>query len=312
MTSPIELRRTYPAGATITMQPMADGWPVRVFDWPVAAQRGSILFQGGRGDIIEKYLEAFSHWHAQGWSVTAFDWRGQGGSGRLLADPMVGHSPGFETWVDDLAQFWGGWAAKTHGPHIIIGHSMGGHLILRALAECRIAPDGAVLIAPMLGFETAMLPVGLVAAIVGLVARGRFGERLAWKTNERPAAAHASRAGFLTHDADRYADELWWKTEKPELALGPPSIKWLADAYRSAVTLRDMDLSQIAAPVLALGTWGDKLVSPHAIADIVPRIPTATLHMFGNDVAHEILREIDSVRDEALARIDSFLQSLAV
>jgi lysophospholipase len=190
----------------------------------------------------------------------------------------------------------------------VIGHSMGGHLILRALAEKRIAPDGAVLVAPMLGFETAMLPVGLVAAIVGVVARGRFGERLAWKTNERPAAAHASRAGFLTHDADRYADELWWKTEKPELALGPPSIKWLADAYRSAVTLRDMDLSKVASPVLALGTWGDKLVSPQAIADIVPRIPGAGLHMFGKDVAHEILRECDGPRNEALAKIDSFLQ----
>jgi lysophospholipase len=312
MTSRPEARRAYPSGATITTQHMADGWPVRVFDWPVQTPRGRILFQGGRGDIIEKYLEAFTHWNAIGWSVTAFDWRGQGGSGRLLEDPMVGHSPGFDVWIDDLAQFWDRRAAHSKGPHVVIGHSMGGHLILRALAEKRIAPNGAVLVAPMLGFETAMLPVGLVAAIVGVVARGRFGERLAWKTNERPAAAHASRAGFLTHDADRYADELWWKTEKPELALGPPSIKWLADAYRSAVTLRDMDLSNIATPVLALGTWGDKLVSPQAIADIVPRIPGAGLHMFGSEVAHEILREIDSVRGDALARVDAFLQNVAV
>lgn len=309
MTSLPQARRTYPTDATITVQPMADGWPVRVFDWSAASPKGSILFQGGRGDIIEKYLESFAHWHAQGWSVTAFDWRGQGGSGRLLGDPMVGHSPGFGTWIDDLSEFWKAWTAKSQGPHIVIGHSMGGHLILRALAEGRIVPDGAVLVAPMLGFETAMLPVGLVAAIVGMVARGRFGERLAWKTNERPAAAHASRAGFLTHDADRYADELWWKTEKPELALGPPSIKWLADAYGSAVMVQDMDLSKIATPLLGLGTWGDKLVSPQAIADIVPRIPGAELHMFGKDIAHEILREIDSVRNDALARIDVFLQS---
>ncbi len=308
MTSSQDARRTYPADATITMQPMDNGWPVRVFAWPAASARGSILFLGGRGDIIEKYLEAFAHWHTQGWSVTAFDWRGQGGSGRLLADPMVGHSPGFATWIDDLATFSARWSARTPGPHIVIGHSMGGHLILRALAEGRVTPDAAVLVAPMLGFETAMLPVGLVAAIVGFAARGRLGERLAWKTNERPAAAHASRAGFLTHDRERYADELWWKSEKPELSLGPPSIKWLADAYRSTVALRDTDLSKIATPVLVLGTWGDKLVSPKAIADIVPRIPGAKLHMFGTTVAHEILREIDSVRDDALARIDAFLQ----
>lgn len=308
MTSCPEARRAYPTQATITMQPLADGWPMRVFAWPAETPRGSILFAGGRGDIIEKYLEAFTHWHAGGWSVGAFDWRGQGGSGRLLADRQVGHSPGFDVWIDDLAHVWTHWVGQTPRPHIVIGHSMGGHLILRALAERRIAPDGMVLVAPMLGFETAMLPVGLVAAMVGLAARGRLGERLAWKTNERPAAAHASRAGFLTHDSDRYADELWWKTEQPELALGPPSIKWLADAYQSAVTLRDADLSGLATPVLALGTWGDKLVSPAAIAAIVPRIPGAVLHMYGREVAHEILREIDSVRDDALARIDEFLQ----
>src|SRR5256885_5327523 len=39
------------------------------------------LFQGGRGDIFEKYLESFSHWKGQGWTITSFDWRGQGGSG---------------------------------------------------------------------------------------------------------------------------------------------------------------------------------------------------------------------------------------
>jgi lysophospholipase len=310
MTSFPAARRAYPADATLTMEPMADGWPVRVFDWPVASPRGHILFQGGRGDIIEKYLEAFTHWHQRGWSVTSFDWRGQGGSGRLLDNPLVGHSPGFDIWIDDLAHFWSGWTARTTGPHFAIGHSMGGHLILRALVERRIDPESAVLVAPMLGFETGMLPVALVAAVVGLAARGRMGERLAWKTNERPAVAHASRAGFLTHDRDRYDDELWWKTEKPELALGPPSIKWLADAYRSAVGLRDSNLESLTTPMLAFGTWGDRLVSPNAIADMIPRITSAKLHMFNETVAHEILREADGPRDEALAQVDSFLQSL--
>jgi lysophospholipase len=310
MPSVPEVRRAYPSGSTLMMQPAKDSWPLRVFDWPHAVPRGRILFQGGRGDIIEKYLESFAHWHAAGWSITAFDWRGQGGSGRLLDNPLVGHSPGFETWVDDLAVFWDRWAGQQAGPHIIIGHSMGGHLILRALAEARIAPAAAVLVAPMLGFETGIIPVPIVATLIRSIARGSVGERLAWKTNERPGADRVSRAGFLTHDPDRYADELWWKTEKPDLALGPPSLKWLADAYRSVIALRDSDLAGITTPMLALGTWGDRLVSPNAIAEIIPRIPTAQLHMFGKDVAHEILREADGPRDEALARIDAFLQSV--
>jgi lysophospholipase len=59
------VRRAYPQGSVIEMQPMADGWPVRMFRWPNTSSSGDILFAGGRGDIIEKYLEAFAHWHAK-------------------------------------------------------------------------------------------------------------------------------------------------------------------------------------------------------------------------------------------------------
>ena len=106
-TSPID-RRALPAGARVHRWKARDGWELRTFDWPAQAgsARGSILFQGGRGDIFEKYLEAFEHWHAAGWSITAFDWRGQGGSGRLSVDPHVGHATDFAPWIADLAAVW--------------------------------------------------------------------------------------------------------------------------------------------------------------------------------------------------------------
>ena len=84
MVSPQLYRRAIPAAARITRWTARDGWTLRRFDWPAKGRaRGRMLFQGGRGDIFEKYLEAFAHWQAQGWSITSFDWRGQGGSGRL-------------------------------------------------------------------------------------------------------------------------------------------------------------------------------------------------------------------------------------
>ena len=301
-------RRAYPPGASVGFEPARDGWPLRRFDWPAGADAsGSILFQGGRGDIIEKYLESFVHWHERGWSVTAFDWRGQGGSGRFLDDPSIGHCPDFGIWIDDLAGFVADWQKRTPGPHIVIGHSMGGHLLLRGLAERRIAPDGAIFVAPMLGFETGPLPVGFSAWIVRQTARFRP-ERSAWKVNERPGAARLARQPFLTHDDARYSDELWWKSEKPELALGPPSLKWLEQAYSSVVRLSAPGaVEHIAIPVLFIGTEGDRLVKPGAIPEFAARLPRATLKMFGPDVAHEILRESDAARDEALALIDAHL-----
>src|SRR5689334_8311230 len=78
-------RRAIPAGAEFSTWAAPDGWACRVLRWPPEAgktARGSLLFAGGRGDFIEKYLEVDEHWQGRGWDVTAFDWRGQGGSRR--------------------------------------------------------------------------------------------------------------------------------------------------------------------------------------------------------------------------------------
>jgi lysophospholipase len=311
MTAYPDARRAIPADATMAMFPLPDGWPMRVFDRPAAGSRGSILWIGGRGDIIEKYLECFEEWHRAGWHVSAFDWRGQGGSGRLLADPSVGHMPDFATWIDDLAAFWVDWTARTPGPHVVMGHSMGGHLVLRALLERKITPAATVLSAPMLGFTGGPLPQSLAGGFAALLAR-LVPEKKAWKQGEKPGAVDARRQFYLTHDAARYADEVWWKTQDPSLALGPASWAWVAAAYRSNALIDAPDaLEKLDADILIVGTEGDKLVSPAAIHRAAARLPNAELRMFDATVAHEVLREVDGVRDEILAGIAAFLDRAA-
>ena len=280
---------------------------MRRFDWPArGTPRGSILFQTGRGDIFEKYLETFAHWHDAGWRVGALDWRGQGGSGRSLSDPKIGHIDDFSTYVSDFAAFWQDWRGAAPGPHVIMGHSMGGHIVLRSMLERVATPDAAVLIAPMLGLHS---PVGArwgerLARIVG-----RLGDpaRAAWKGNERPATV-TPREKLLTHDSDRYQDELFWQRTKPEIVLGPPSWHWLIQAFASTRLSRDSaELATLDVPILMLVADADRLVDPAAAIEIAARLPKAQMLRFGDESAHEILRETDAVRDMALARIDAFL-----
>lgn len=304
-------RRALPADATMSMFLLPDGWPMRVFDRPAAGSRGSILWIGGRGDIIEKYLESIEEWHRAGWHVSAIDWRGQGGSGRLLADPLIGHIPDFARWIDDLAAFWAEWTARTPGPHVIMGHSMGGHLVLRALLERQIAPDATVLSAPMLGFSGGPLPQSWAGRFAALIAH--FAPKTkAWKQGEKPGAIDARRQFYLTHDADRYVDEMFWKTQDPALALGPASWAWVAAAYRSNALIGAAGaLEALDSPVFIVGTDGDKLVCPAAIRAAAARLPKAELLMFDQTVAHEVLREVDGVRDEIMDRIAAFLDRAA-
>lgn len=312
MADPAASRRAYPADARISRWQARDGWSLRRFDWPAAGKgRGAILFQGGRGDMIEKYLESFAHWHAQGWAVTAFDWRGQGGSGRSSADPRVGHATDFGLFVADLAEFWADWSRTAPRPQVVIGHSMGGHLILRALVEGSITPTAAVLAAPMLGLHAPLGSAALGERIACFMGRVGDSARRAWPDNEIPGA-RSTRQALLTHDRGRYEDELYWRDAHPELVLGPPSWAWVIEAFRSTRELRgDARLSTLAIPVLGLVADADKLVEAKAAVATLERLPEARIVRFGAESAHEILRDVDPVRDRALAEIERFLDEHA-
>ena len=279
---------------------------------PGAPARGSILFLPGRGDFYEKYLETLDHWHQQGWHVTAADWRGQAGSGRLGKDAVTGHIDDFATWVSDLAGLWRDWKAATPGPHVLAGHSMGGHLVLRAAAEGAVDPDGLLLSAPMLGFLPGGLPLAPMHALSRLIRALGDPHRPAWKWSEKPGAVPEARVALLTHDAERYADELWWREHRPELVMGPGSWGWVERAYASMRVLAQPGLLEaVRIPVLVLATTNDKLVAFQPIARAAQRLPNARLVRFDGEAHHEILREADPVRSRALAECDAFLAKLA-
>lgn len=313
MNAPTTFRRAIPSDAGITEWQAPDGWRLRRFEWPGSgpeAGRGSILFQGGRGDVFEKYLESFAHWHDAGWSVTSLDWRGQGGSGRLSDNARVGHAIDFAPWIADLKAFSIDWQRDHSGPRVVMGHSMGGHLILQALIEKAIDPDAAVLVAPMLGLRAPVSPK--LGEWVARYMRGRGNPaRAAWKGHERPGAK-LDRQKLLTSDVTRYEDEQWWYERLPDIKLGPPSWSWLAEAFTATREQRaDPRLETLATPVLMLVADADALVDPRAAISTAERLPDIELVRFGRESAHEILREADPVRDRALAAIDTFLAKRA-
>ncbi len=307
-------RRAIPAGVRETTWATADGHAVRRIDWPAPAGRtmGSILFLPGRGDFYEKYLEALDHWHRRGWHVTASDWRGQGGSGRLGKDPYTGHIDDFATWIDDLGVLWRGWQAASPGPHILAGHSMGGHLVLRATAEAKVDPDALLLAAPMLGFVASRLPVGVMHVLTKLMKALGDSRRPAWKWSEKPGEPPHSREHLLTHNHDRYVDELWWREQRSELVIGPGSWNWVERAYASMRgILKPGVLEAVRIPVLIIASDADQLVGFAPIADAAARLGDCQLVQFGAEAAHEILREEDQVRGRAFAASDAFLEQIA-
>lgn len=278
----------------------------------MAAPRGSILYLPGRGDFYEKYLETLDHWARSGWNVTALDWRGQSGSGRLGTDGFTGHIADYGVWTADLARFWSEWSEAAPGPHVLAAHSMGGHLALRACAEGGVRPDGIILSAPMLGFISKGVPDTVMHGLARVMASLGDRRRPAWKWSEKPGEVPAGRQDLLTHDADRYADELWWRAHRPELSMGPGSWGWVERGYASVRMLNAPGmLERITAPVLIVATDDDRLIDYAAIERTLARLPRGELLRFGKEARHEILREADPVRARAISGIDDFLDRIA-
>lgn len=302
-------RRRLPRDAETGFWIAPDGCRIRTLSLRAEGdRRGAILFAGGRADYFEKYIESLDHWRGRGWDVTAFDWRDQGGSGALADDgPRMGHIGDFSLWLGDLAALGGDWAGTVAGPHVLVGHSMGGHLMLRHVAEQAPPAKALVLSSPMIAFRTP-LPVALARRIAAaMVRRGRAGH-YAWGQGTRPATANSFRQRRLTSDLGRYADELWWNARNPAHVLGGASWGWIDAAYRSVAALEAPGVPEsVAMPVLLAASARDRVVNTGEAVKLVRRIPQHEIALF--DGAHELLRERDDIRLAMWERIDRFMEA---
>jgi lysophospholipase len=94
--------------------------------------------------------------------------------------------------------------------------------------------------------------------------------------------------------------------------MGPASWRWVERAYASARALEAPGaLEAVGVPVLILSTSADKLVSHPANLRAARRLPKGEMLAFGPEAEHEILREVDAVRDKAMAAIADFLDRTA-
>ncbi len=299
----LKRRRALPAGGERVALAMRDGWRLRGEIW--AGGGGStVLLMGGRGDFVEKYAESLHELIDAGFAVASFDWRGQGRSGRLAADPMRGHADDFEPWVADLREIAAFVARALPGRQFAIGHSMGGHLLLRHLAQGS-GFDRAVLLSPMLGLVAPPLGPAVTRWLArAVVAAGGGGRWVPGGGPYVPALAGSLRQRLLTSDADRYRDEPWWIAGDAELGMGAPTWGWLDAAFTSLARLRP---EAVATPLLVITPERDGLVDVAATRRVVARIAGAQLTIVAG-AGHELLREADAIRSGVLAAMTTFLK----
>ncbi|MEI4473303.1 alpha/beta hydrolase [Frigidibacter sp. MR17.24] len=279
----------------------ADGVRIRVGLWPCAGARGTALLFPGRTEYIEKYGHVARDLAARGLASAAVDWRGQGLADRALSDRQTGHVQRFSDYQIDVAAMMAAVrAAGLPAPFVLVAHSMGGAIGLRA-AMAGLGAAALVFSAPMwgIGLKPALLPVawGLSAAAAAL----GLGHRYAPGTGPNAYVGAVEMAGnVLTSDPAAFSLLARQLAAHPELGLGGPSLRWLNQALRETRALRRMPLPALPAYV-AVGSH-ERVVDPKAIAAQVARWPGAEIEIMPG-AEHEILMERPELRDRFLDRI---------
>lgn len=297
-------------GGSVDFPVMADGVRIRIarFPAPAANPAGTVLMLPGFTEFIEKALETIAELRARGYGVVTLDWRGQGLSDRLLANRRMGHIGDMGHFLNDLEQVLDLTRFRElPGPHILYGHSMGGHLALRASHDhpglfCRV-----ILSAPMADIETGAWPrpvaYGLARSAVGF----GFGEFYVPGTGPYDERYRGYEGNPLTSDPVRFARIHAQIDANPDVALGGPSYEWFYSALRSIrLVNRRSYLSQITVPVLILSAGDEMVVSNRAQHRVASMLPDCRLVSF-EGARHELLLERDEVREKVWAAIDRFL-----
>jgi len=287
-----------------------DGKRIRTGYWdaaPGTASRGVCVLLDGQTEFLEKYDEVARELSARGFQVAALDWRGQGNSERLVPDSLKAHVRDFADYDSDLAAFMDQVVKPlSPAPPLALAHSMGGHILMRALHDRPGLFKAAIATAPMMRALTRGYPPVVARAVC--YAENLVGQRDAWVWGmaERDPLKVTFEDNMVTSDRGRFARNTGYLAADPGIRLAGPTWGWLEAAYRSMHRAMSPGFPEaIQTPVLIVGAGRDRIVDTSAEREFASRLPHGKYLEF-EDAEHEILMENDSIRARFWKAFDEF------
>lgn len=238
-----------------------DGVTIRYAALRQAKVDRAILIVNGRVESYLKYQElAWDLWR-QGYSLYLIDHRGQGLSGRMLADPEKGYVDQFDDYVLDLKQLHDEVIAVDKPTKLfLLAHSMGGAISARYLERWPDDIQAAVLSSPMLGINLGGLPKWLAKGLATTMDRvgGWFGEA-PYGPGQGPYEDHGFADNGLTHSETRYQAFRQTYQQHPQIRLGGATAHWIYQGITGS-DAAVADANRIKTPLLLLQAGKDEVV----------------------------------------------------
>src|SRR3954449_3007474 len=286
-----------------------DGVTLRAVRWRPTTRRdrGTVCILQGRAEFIEKYFETVTELRRRGFAVVAFDWRGQGLSGRALAERAKGYVRNFDQYGGDLeairANVLEPYMPK---PHFALGHSMGGAIALAEARVGRLPFARLVATSPMLAL--CMVKSPKVAATTALLLRlAGLGGQYVPGGGATSIAKKRFAGNRLTSDPVRYARNADIAAALGDGAIGDPTVAWLDSAFRFMRKFADPRFPlEVRTPTLVVAAGADPVCATPVIERFAARLKAGHAIVLPGS-RHEILMERDEIREEFWAAFDAFI-----
>ena len=276
--------------------------------------RGTFLISPGRREFIEKkYAELGPQLLERGFRLIFFEWRGQGLSDRWLSGPhrQRDHIESFDTHLDDLSSFYKKVVlpAKS-GPLLVYGHSLGGHLTLRWLAERQHTDIAAAFVtAPMLALASSMVHT-TARALSWTAAHLGHDADYAAAQHDYNASDREFKGNPLSHDPERFAVMEKYFLAYPDLTVGGVTWGWLEASLKSIHLVQHRKyFEKLDPPVLAIVGGVDHVTPTAELARFLKRLPKCETIVIPNAL-HDVMNETDGIRITAWGEIDRFLERI--
>jgi len=276
----------------------ADGLPLFVQHWPAAGaaaggSRGTVLIVHGLGEHTLRYGHVAKYLNDAGWNAVGYDHRGHGQSGGAKG---VLNQP--DDFVVDLATVLDATRAQYPGPVVLLGHSLGGVIVGRFVAESLEATpakwsrpvDALVMSSPAIdiGMNAAQKLMLSVAEPLAPNLAVNNGLNPSWVSRD-PAVVKAYKDDPLVHDR-----------------ITPKIVRFILDSGAKVLA----KAPAWKTPTLLVYAGSDKCVSPKGSKDFAAAAPknVVTTREF-TPLFHEICNEPEQA--EVLAVVGGWLAQRA-
>lgn len=257
-------------------------------EWTAHRPKATLVITHGLGEHSDCYEQFANEFKDYDLRIHAWDLRGHGRSQgvRGAISDLYAVAQDFEVFMKYVVK-----AHELSGPVILMGHSMGGLILLKSLLGLREYLEYPIILSsPFLGVA---LPVP------------------AWKKSAAVLLAKVVPTLTLDNEIrpeDLVSDPVLWTAYRRDALRHHRISSGLYESAIEAIENVFFHAKTFQSPTLVIGSENDPVIDSHEVKNFAAHLKNATAHFYA-DRRHEVLN--DSGREEVVAVVKTFIEEQA-